>query len=137
MFQPKKTKYRKAMKGRSKGVSKRGSQISFGKYALKAMGFKWITSNQIEAARKVLTRVVRKVGKMWIRIFPDKVITKKPPEVGMGKGKGDPDGYVAVIKPGRVLFELDGVSEEVAKDALRKAASKLPVKARFVSREIS
>jgi len=139
MLFPKKVKYRKWHRMRKnpgkKQVAVRGAAVSFGSYGLKAEQPGEITSNQIEAARKALTRHIQKTGKIWIRIFPDKPITKKPPEVGMGMGKGDPFGFVAVVKPGRVLFELDGISENVAKDALRKASSKLPVKTRFVLRE--
>ena len=134
-LQPKKTKHRKMFKGRSKGVSTKGSRISFGSFALKSMGTKWITGAQIEAGRRAVTRTLKRKGKLWIRIFPDKPITKKPPEVGMGKGKGDPDHFVAEVKPGRVLFELDGVTLEAAKEAFRRASSKLSVKTKFVSRE--
>jgi len=139
MLFPKKVKYRKWQRMR-KNVSKsratsKGAEVSFGSFGLKADQAGEISANQIEAARRALTRFVQKTGKVWIRIFPDKPITKKPPEVGMGKGKGDPAIYVAEVKPGRVMFELDGVSAEVAREAFRRAASKLSVKAKFVSRE--
>lgn len=134
MLQPKKTKYRKAQKGRNKGLAHRGSTISFGTFALKAMDSVWITNRQIEAARIAMTRYMKREGKVWIRIFPDKPITKKPNEVRMGKGKGALSHYVAVIKPGRILFEIDGVPRDVAQEALRLAAQKLPVLTKFVVR---
>ncbi len=136
MLQPKKTKYRKAQKGKGnlKGNAKRGSEIAFGSFALKSMDLKWVTSRQIEAARVAVTRFMKREGKVWIRIFPDKPITKKPLEVRMGKGKGGLEYYVAVVKPGRILFEADGVSVETAKEALRLAAQKLPVRTKFVVR---
>lgn len=134
MLQPKKTKYRKQQKGRVKGLAHRGSKISFGTFGIKTLETAWITSRQIEAARIAMTRYMKREGKVWIRIFPDKPVTKKPLEVRMGKGKGGLSHYVATIKPGRVLFELDGVSREVAEEALRLAAQKLPVKTKFVVR---
>ena len=134
MLQPKKTKYRKQQKGRLKGLAQRGSSISFGTFGIKTLEEGWITSRQIEAARIAMTRYMKREGKVWIRIFPDKPVTKKPLEVRMGKGKGGLSHYVATIKPGRVLFELDGVPIEVAQEALRLAAQKLPVKTKFVTR---
>ena len=134
MLQPKKTKYRKQQKGRLKGLAQRGSSISFGSFGIKTLEEGWITSRQIEAARIAMTRYMKREGKVWIRIFPDKPVTKKPLEVRMGKGKGGLSHYVATIKPGRVLFELDGVPIEVAQEALRLAAQKLPVKTKFVTR---
>lgn len=134
MLQPKKTKYRKMQKGRMKGLAHRGSNLAFGTFALKALDSVWITNRQIEAARIAMTRYMKREGKVWIRIFPDKPITKKPNEVRMGKGKGALSHYVAVVKPGRILFEIDGVPTEVAKEALRLAAQKLPVLTKFVVR---
>ncbi|MCH7680535.1 50S ribosomal protein L16 [candidate division KSB1 bacterium] len=133
MLMPKRVKYRKQQRGRMKGKAVRGSRISFGEYGLKSMAPAWVTSRQIEAARIAMTRYIKRGGKVWIRIFPDKPVTKKPAETRMGKGKGSPEYWVAVVKPGRVLFELSGVSEEVAKEALRLAAHKLPFNTRFVS----
>lgn len=134
MLQPKKTKHRKQFKGRMKGNSQRGAEIAFGSFGLKAMDSVFITSRQIEAARIAATRYMKREGQLWIRIFPDKPITKKPAEVRMGKGKGALDHWVAVVKPGRILFELDGVSYEIAQEALRLAAQKLPVKCKFIVR---
>lgn len=134
MLQPKKTKHRKQFKGRMKGLAHRGSTISFGSFAIKALDEVFINSRQIEAARIAATRYMKREGQMWIRIFPDKPITKKPAEVRMGKGKGALDHWVAVVKPGRIIFELDGVSGEIAKEALRLAAQKLPVKTKFIVR---
>ena len=134
MLQPKRTKYRKQQKGRIKGIANRGHQISFGSYALKSLDPGRITNRQIEAARIALTRYMKREGKVWIRIFPDKPITKKPQEVRMGKGKGALDHYVAIVKPGTIMFELDGVSEEIAREALRLAAQKMPVLTKFVVR---
>jgi large subunit ribosomal protein L16 len=134
MLQPKKTKYRKQQKGRVKGLAHKGSKISFGTFGIKTLETAWITSRQIEAARIAMTRYMKREGKVWIRIFPDKPVTKKPLEVRMGKGKGGLSHYVATIKPGRVLFELDGVPREVAEEALRLAAQKLPVKTKFAVR---
>jgi large subunit ribosomal protein L16 len=132
---PKRTKFRKLQRGRMKGKAFRGSTISFGEYALKSMECGKISSKQIEAARVAISRKVKRGGKLWIRIFPDYPVTKKPAETRMGKGKGNPEGWVAIIKPGRILFEIAGVSEELAKDALRLAAFKLPVKTKIMSIE--
>jgi large subunit ribosomal protein L16 len=134
MLMPKKVKHRKQMKGRMTGTAQRGAEISFGEYGLKTLEPGWITDRQIEAARIAMTRHVKRGGKIWIRMFPDKPITKKPAETRMGKGKGAPDHWVAVVKPGRVLYEIEGVSEEMAREAMRLAAQKLPVKCKFVSR---
>ncbi|OMP80592.1 MULTISPECIES: 50S ribosomal protein L16 [Chitinophaga] len=134
MLQPKRTKHRKMHKGRIKGNAKRGADISFGSFGLKALEPKWITDRQIEAARVALTRAMKREGNVWIRIFPDKSITAKPLEVRMGKGKGAPDHWAAVVKPGRMLFEADGVPLEVAKAAMELAAQKLPIKVKFVVR---
>lgn len=136
MLLPKKTKHRKWHKGRKRftGVETRGTKLSFGNYGLKAEGRAWIDSRQIEAARRVITRTIQRGGKVWIRIFPDKPVTKKGAEVGMGGGKGSVDKYVAPVKPGRVLFEMDGVTEEKAREALIKAAHKLPLKVKFIKR---
>jgi large subunit ribosomal protein L16 len=134
MLQPKRTKFRKMQKGRMKGNTGRGSQIAFGSFAIKALEECWITSRQIEAARIAATRYMKREGQMWIRIFPDKPITKKPAEVRMGKGKGAPEYWAAVVLPGRIMFELDGVSLEVAREALRLAAQKMPITTKFVVR---
>lgn len=134
MLMPKKVKHRKQMKGRNRGVAQRGAEISFGDFGLKSMEAGWITDRQIEAARIAMTRFIKRTGKVWIRMFPDKPITKKPAETRMGSGKGAPDHWVAVIKPGRVLYEIQGVSEDVAREAMRLAAQKLPVKTKFVTR---
>lgn len=134
MLQPKKTKYRKQFKGRMKGVSQRGATIAFGSYGIKSLDSAWITARQIEAARIAATRFMKREGQLWIRIFPDKPITKKPLEVRMGKGKGNVEYWAAVVKPGRIMFEIDGVPFEIAKEALRLAAQKLPVKTSFVIR---
>jgi large subunit ribosomal protein L16 len=134
MLQPKRTKYRKMQKGRMKGISHRGSQMAFGTFGIKALEEAWITSRQIEAARIAVTRFMKREGQIWIRIFPDKPVTKKPAEVRMGKGKGAPEYFVAVVKPGKILFEAEGVSMEVAKEALRLAAQKLPIKTKFITR---
>lgn len=134
MLQPKRTKYRKQQGGRVRGLAHRGSYISFGSFGLKSMDSGFITNRQIESARIAMTRFMKREGKVWIRIFPDKPITKKPQEVRMGKGKGSLDHWVAVVKPGRIMFELDGVPQEVAAEALRLAAQKLPVKTKFVVR---
>jgi len=135
MLSPKRVKFRKMFKGRTKGLATRGAEISFGHYGLQALEPGWVTNRQIEAARVALTRHIKRGGKVWIRIFPDKPITKKPAETRMGKGKGSPEGWVAVVKPGRVMFELAGVPEPLAKEALRLAAQKLPIKSKFVRRE--
>ena len=134
MLSPKKIKYRKQQKGRMRGTARRGSKLNFGEYGLQAMECGAINANQIEAARIAMTRHVKRGGKMWIRIFPDKPFTKKPAEVRMGKGKGAPEGWQAVIKPGRILYEMTGVPVEVAKEAMRLAMHKLPVKTRFIER---
>src|SRR5918999_521866 len=137
MLMPKRVKYRKAQRGRMRGKAQRGSSLAFGEYGLKAIEPGWVTNRQIEAARVALTRSLKGGGKVWIRIFPDKPVTKKPAETRMGKGKGNPEGWVAVVKPGRVMFELEGIPEDLAKKALALAAAKLPVKTRFVKREES
>lgn len=134
MLQPKKTKYRKQQKGRIKGNTKRGAQLTFGTFGLKAMGTTWLTGRQIEAARQAITRYMKREGQLWIKVFPDKPITKKPAEVRMGKGKGAPEMFVARIAPGRILFESDGVPLEIAKEAMRLGAQKLPIKTKFVVR---
>jgi large subunit ribosomal protein L16 len=134
MLQPKRTRFRKAQKGRVKGIAQRGHLISFGSFGLKSLEPGWITSRQIEAARIAVTRAMKREGQVWIRIFPDKPITKKPAEVRMGKGKGAPEYWVAVVKPGMVMFEATGVDIELAKEALRLAAQKLPIKTKFVVR---
>ncbi len=134
MLSPKKVKYRKKQKGRMKGMAYRGSTLNFGQYGLQAAECGWISNRQIEAARVAMTRHVKRGGKLWIRIFPDKPYTKKPAEVRMGKGKGAPEGWVAVVKPGRILYEMEGVPEDLAREALRLAAHKLPIKTKFVQR---
>jgi large subunit ribosomal protein L16 len=134
MLMPKKVKHRKQMKGRMTGKAIRGSKISFGEYGLKTLEPAWITDRQIEAARIAMTRHIKRGGKIWIRMFPDKPITKKPAETRMGKGKGAPDHWVAVVKPGRILYEIEGVAEDVAREAMRLAAQKLPVQTKFVTR---
>jgi large subunit ribosomal protein L16 len=134
MLQPKRTKFRKMQKGRMKGNAQRGSQIAFGSFAIKTLDSAWLTARQIEAARIAVTRYMKREGQIWIRIFPDKPVTKKPAEVRMGKGKGAPELFVAVVRPGRILFESDGVPLDVAKEAMRLAAQKLPVKTKFVVR---
>jgi large subunit ribosomal protein L16 len=134
MLMPKKVKYRKQQRGRMAGKAWRGSQLSFGDFGLKALGCGWVTNRQIEAARIAMTRFIKRGGKVWIRVFPDKPITKKPPETRMGKGKGAPEGWVAVVKPGKVLFEMEGVSVETATEAMRLAAMKLSVPTKFVMR---
>jgi large subunit ribosomal protein L16 len=135
MLIPKKLKHRKHFRGKMPGLDERGSSITFGKYALKTTERQWITSRQIEAARRAMTRYCKRGGKIWVRIFPDKVVTKTADEVGMGGGKGAPDHFVAVVRPGRILFEMDGVNEETAREAMRLAASKLPVKTVFLEKE--
>jgi len=134
MLQPKRTKFRKAQKGRNRGIAHRGSKLAYGAFGLKTLDAGWITSRQIEAARIAVTRFMKREGKVWIRIFPDKPVTSKPAEVRMGKGKGAPSHWVAVVKPGRVMFEADGVSLDVAQEAMRLAAQKLPVRTKFVVR---
>jgi large subunit ribosomal protein L16 len=135
MLAPKRVKYRKQMKGRMRGKATRGNYVAFGDYGLQALEPGWITNRTIEAARIAMTRHIKRGGKVWIRIFPAKSITKKPLEVRMGKGKGNPEAWVAVVKPGRIMFELEGVTPEVAKRAMQLAAAKLPVKTKFVVRE--
>jgi large subunit ribosomal protein L16 len=137
MLSPKKVKYRKKQKGKMRGLARRGSQLNFGEFGLQAVECGTISNKQIEAARIAMTRHVKRGGKLWIRIFPDKPFTKKPAEVRMGKGKGAPEGWVAVIKPGRVLYEMSGVSRELAQEALRLASHKLSVKTKFVERSLS
>ncbi len=134
MLMPKKVKWRKQNRGRMCGMTKGGDLVSFGEYGLKALEPGWVSSRQIEAARVAISRAISRTGKLWIRIFPDKPITKKPAETRMGKGKGAPEGWVAVVKPGRVMFELAGVPPEMAREALRRAGHKLPIKTRFVER---
>jgi large subunit ribosomal protein L16 len=136
MLQPKRTKFRKQMKGRNRGLAVRGSDVSFGEFGLKATGRGRITARQIEASRRAMTRHIKRGGKIWIRIFPDKPITKKPLEVRMGKGKGGVEYWVAQIQPGRMLFEMEGVNEELAREAFRLAAAKLPVSTTFVTRTV-
>jgi large subunit ribosomal protein L16 len=136
MLSPKKMKYRKKQKGRMKGLAYRGSSVSFGDYGLVALDCGWVTARQIEAARMAITRHVKRLGKLWIRIFPDKPISKKPLETRMGKGKGNPEEWVCVVKPGRVMYEIQGVNEKTAREALRLAGSKLPMRTRIIAREI-
>jgi large subunit ribosomal protein L16 len=136
MLAPKRVKFRKQHRGRRTGVAIRGSTLAFGEYGLKALEAAWITNRQIEAARRAVTRHIKRGGKVWIRIFPDKPTTKKPAETRMGKGKGAPEGWVAVVKPGRVLCEMEGVTEDNAREAMRLAAHKLPIATRFVSRRM-
>lgn len=136
MLQPARTKYRKQQKGRNTGVATRGAKVSFGEFGLKAIGRGRLTSRQIEAARRAMTRHIKRGGRIWIRIFPDKPISHKPAEVRMGKGKGNPEYYVAEIQPGKMLYEMDGVNEEMAKEAFRLAAAKLPIKTMFTIRQI-
>jgi large subunit ribosomal protein L16 len=135
MLQPKRTKYRKVQKGRVKGLAQRGSSLAFGTFGVKALEPAWMTARQIEAARIAMTRHIKRQGQVWIRIFPDKPITKKPAEVRMGKGKGAPEYWAAIVKPGRILFEIEGVDIKVAQEAIRLAIHKLPIKAKFVVRK--
>jgi large subunit ribosomal protein L16 len=135
MLLPKRVKHRKQMRGRMRGKAYRGGRISFGEYGLQALEPAWLTNRQIEAARVAITRHIKRGGKMWIRIFPDKPVTKKPAETRMGKGKGSPEMWVAVITPGRMLFELEGVNRDLAREAMRLGAAKLPIKTRFVVRD--
>ena len=135
MLQPKRTKFRKAQKGRNRGLAHRGSQIDFGSFGLKALEPGWLTSRQIEASRIAVTRYMKREGKVWIRVFPDKPVTAKPAEVRMGKGKGAPSHWVAVVRPGRILFECEGVPLETAREAMRLAAQKLPLKCKFIVRK--
>ena len=134
MLSPKRVKRRKTMRGRMTGLSERGSLVTFGSFGLKAMEPRWITNRQIESARIAINRYLKRDGKVWIRIFPDKPYTKKPAETRMGSGKGSPEGWVAVVRPGRIMFEVDGVSKEAAQEAMRLASNKLPIKTKFVSR---
>ena len=135
MLMPRKVKHRKVQRGRMKGLSKGGTRVHFGDYGLQALEPSWVTARQIEAARVAITRYVKRSGKVWINVFPDKPVSKKPAETRMGSGKGNPDHWVAVVKPGRVMFELSGVSEQVAHEAMRLASHKMPMKCRFVKRE--
>ncbi len=135
MLMPKKVKYRKQQRGRMKGVAEKGTTVTYGEYGLQALEPGWITSRQIEAARIAMTRYIRRGGKVWIKIFPDKPVSKKPAETRMGSGKGAPEYWVAVVKPGRVMFEMGGVSEEIAREAMRLAGHKLPIKTQFLKRE--
>jgi len=135
MLMPKRVQHRKQQRGRMRGYAKGGTSIAFGEYGLKAVDRGWITNRQIEAARVAMTRKIKRGGKVWINIFPDKPVTQKPAETRMGSGKGNPEGWVAVVKPGRVMFELAGVDEELARDAMRLAGHKLPIRTRFVKRE--
>lgn len=135
MLMPKKVKYRKQQRGRMRGKARRGSSLAFGEYGLQAMEPCWLTAREIEAGRIAITRHAKRKGKLWIRVFPCKPVTKKPTEVRMGKGKGDPEFWVDVIKPGRILYEMEGISETVAKEAMRLASHKLPIRTRFISRE--
>lgn len=135
MLMPKRVKHRKEHRGRMTGASKGGNEVSFGQYGLEALEAAWVTNRQIEAARIAMTRYMRRGGKVWIKIFPSKPVTQKPAETRMGSGKGSPEKWVAVVKPGRILFEIDGVTEEVAREAMRLAAHKLPIKTKFVVRD--
>lgn len=135
MLQPKRVKYRKVHRGRRQGAAQAGNSLNFGDFGLQAQGVTWVTARQIESARRAITRHVRRGGKLWVRVFPDKPATKKPAETRMGSGKGPPDHWVAVVKPGKMLFELSGVPQDVAKEAMRLAAHKLPIDTRFVVRE--
>ncbi len=135
MLSPRRTKFRKQQRGRMRGLAHRGNEINFGDFALQATEPCWITSRQIEAARRAMTRYIRRGGKIWIRIFPDKPVTMRPAETRMGSGKGSPEYWVAVVKPGRIMFEIAGVNETVAREAMRLAAQKLPIKTKFITRE--
>ena len=135
MLLPKRVKYRRVMRGRMKGVATRGNKVTYGSYGLQALESSWITSNQIEAARIAMTRYIKRGGQVWIKIVPDTPVTEKPAETRMGSGKGSPEYWVAVVKPGRILFEIDGVTEDIAREALRLAMHKLPIKCKFVARE--
>ena len=137
MLMPKRVKFRRVQRGRLTGKASRGNELAYGAYGLVALEPAWITSNQIEAARIAMTRYIRRRGNVWIKIFPDKPITEKPAETRMGSGKGSPEYWVAVVKPGRIMFEMDGVSEEVAKEAMRLASHKLPIKCKFISKEVA
>ena len=136
MLQPKKSKYRKQFRGKMRGTSVQGSTLAFGDYGLKSLSRGWLSARQIEAARRAITHHTKRAGKVWIRVFPDKPVTSKPAETRMGKGKGSPDHWVAVVKPGRIMYEMEGVSEELAKEAFRLAAHKLPIKTKFVERGV-
>ncbi|WP_421658548.1 50S ribosomal protein L16 [Leptothermofonsia sp. ETS-13] len=136
MLSPRRTKFRKQQRGRMKGLATRGSTLNFGDFGLQAMEPSWITSRQIEASRRAMTRYIRRGGKIWIRIFPDKPVTQRAAETRMGSGKGAPEFWVAVVKPGRILFEIAGVPEEIAKEAMRLASFKLPIKTKFITREM-
>jgi len=135
MLQPKRVKYRKAQRGRMKGTAQRGATLAFGDFGLKALEPCWLTNRQIEAARVALTRAVKRGGKIWIRVFPDKPFTKKPAETRMGKGKGNPEYWVAVVKPGRILYEMEGLTEDIAREAFRLAGNKLPIRTKMIKRE--
>lgn len=135
MLSPRRTKFRKQHRGRMRGLAYRGSSLNFGDYALQATEPSWITSRQIEAARRAMTRYIKRGGKIWIRIFPDKPVTMRPAETRMGSGKGSPEFWVAVVKPGRIMFEMSGVTEEIAREAMRLAAQKLPIKTKFITRD--
>ena len=134
MLMPKRVKYRRQHRGRMKGKAQKGNQLAYGEYGLQSLEATWMTANQIEAARRAMTRYIKRGGQIWIKVFPDKPVSKKPAEVRMGSGKGSPEYWVAVVKPGRVLFEMSGVSEEIAREAMRLAAQKLPVKTKFIKR---
>ena len=134
MLMPKRVKYRRQHRGRMKGEAQKGNQLAYGEYGLQAFEATWMTANQIEAARRAMTRYIKRGGQIWIKVFPDKPVSKKPAEVRMGSGKGAPEYWVAVVKPGRVLFEMSGVSEETAREAMRLAAQKLPIKTKFIQR---
>ena len=134
MLMPKRVKYRRQHRGRMKGKAQKGNQLAYGEYGLQSLEATWMTANQIEAARRAMTRYIKRGGQIWINVFPDKPVSKKPAEVRMGSGKGAPEYWVAVVKPGRVLFEMSGVSEEVAREAMRLAAQKLPIKTKFIQR---
>ncbi|MEY4049677.1 MAG: ribosomal protein [Bacteroidota bacterium] len=134
MLQPKRSKHRKQQKGRIREIAKRGASIAFGSFALKSLDPIWLTNRQLESARQAMTRAMKREGKVWIRVFPDKIITRKPAEVRMGKGKGNPEFWAAVVEPGRIIFEIDGVTPEVAKEAMGLAAQKLPIRTKFVTR---
>jgi large subunit ribosomal protein L16 len=134
MLMPKRVKYRRQHRGRMKGTAQKGNSLTYGEYGLQALESTWMTANQIEAARRAMTRYIKRGGNIWIKVFPDKPVSKKPAEVRMGSGKGAPEYWVAVVKPGRILFEMSGVSEEIAREALRLAAQKLPIKTKFVKR---
>ena len=137
MLSPKKVKFRKQMKGRMRGVARRGSTLNFGEFGLQAVGSGWVNAREIEAARRAMTRYVKRGGRIWIRVFPDKPYTKKPAETRMGKGKGAPEGWVAVVRPGRILYEIQGVTREMAMEAFRLATHKLSVKTKFIERSVS